>query len=428
LVEEEKRTVKGHKRRDHSLSKRQSLGLEALEQRCLLASLPGTSFVPLKMVAWFEAFPYDRVDAAFHADVVRVSNAWSETSGQPLWSVQAAPATSAPVDLPTTEAAVSMSSAPLDAATSAQTPSMLSAQIATAASSPSDMSLEYAPPTNDAPLPADNGVDRLLDSQAGAVGLAVHPWLAAPTFDAHVVDSLFGGGRGLRLDSFESDPADGGHFDVDHPLFADQDGSVSPAPETHARGDFEALPDPQSQLEAFSAAVASGAANAAAPAAVVSVRSTVVADGAHAASPLAPRLVPGAQDPEEYVRVASVDGEAPLAADDADDAGIGHAGAKSAATRQISGAASSASPIAGLLPVDLPTLARNADRFFAKLSKLGKDWNDPRLVAEMALWSAALAAGAYEIMHLRAKRSTVPSFADDGEVSSLIVPSGGDRE
>lgn len=102
--------------------------------------------------------------------------------------------------------------------------------------------------------------------------------------------------------------------------------------------------------------------------------------------------------------------------------------APSAATLGAIPPEQAAVPIAGLLPVDVAALARNADKFFARLTKLGTDWVDPRLAFEVAMWSAALAAGVYEVARLRSRKIACPALADGDEISGFVMAPDGDGE
>lgn len=260
--------------------------------------------------------------------------------------------------------------------------------------------------------------DSLATSRPQVEIFPVRIWDVDPVLNARLVDLYFAAPREPRPDLFMP-PADAG---ADH----------NPPPRMAELPVDGRLRDPAvltglNMLADVAAPLLSGAAPAVTAPDSTAVRPATQAENTHGTALLAPRMIPSSSEPDDDVAVAPVQ-DAGSDAEVVDAPATSHPhGTLTVAAEVLAALAPSATPIAGLLPLDVQTLARNADRFFTRLSAVGKTWSDPRLTLEIALWSAALAAGAYELAHVRGKRTACPSFADDGEVSSLIVPVDGEH-
>lgn len=264
----------------------------------------------------------------------------------------------------------------------------------------------------DPPAPSA-GADEPLSTEA-AVGFGVIDTPMTPLRDPHSAVSVADGasqiveGRDLSVRSFLAGT------------------SVQVAVDNHGRSFVPAVA--VTALTSDAAAQGQpGASSAATVAASQLLRAAAATDGARPNAPAAPHTVWGPAELSD--RLAAMAAAVP---DDVVAAAIeeqsGSLSLRVAGKPEATPPEQTAALIAGLLPIDLAALARNADKFFARLTKPSTGWVDPRLAFEVALWSVALAAGAYEVARLRSRKVTSPALADGDEISGFVMAADGDRE
>jgi hypothetical protein len=79
-------------------------------------------------------------------------------------------------------------------------------------------------------------------------------------------------------------------------------------------------------------------------------------------------------------------------------------------------------PFAGLVRLDLAEMERNVDAFFSRLGRLGGEWAGPGLTAKMAAWLTVAAAVGCEFTRRRLRRPPNSSHQSGETVNLVLIP------